>query len=162
MRNRPTLFFLLFLSGLIIPQISTAQSVKDERVASNLSKLNFKYDVKDDGTFLFTVPVGSRTQMVFVHSATSQYDQMEIREVFSVIYQSNQRPTDIQLAKLLTDNSQKKLGAWEMIIEGGQAFLVFTAKVPADQNDADLRSTIDIVATSSDAMEQLLFSTDEW
>lgn len=156
------LLLILLLSGFFTIQTTKAQTTQDKRVSENLSKLNFKYDVKDDGTFLFTVPVGNRTQMVFVHSATSQYDQMEIREVFSVIYQSSQRPTDVQLAKLLTDNSQKKLGAWEMIIENGQAFLVFTAKVPANQNEADLRSTIDIVATSSDAMEQLLFSIDEW
>jgi hypothetical protein len=159
MQNKIYLLLLVFISSSCALM---AQTPNDTRVIENLTKLNFKYDVKDDGTFLFTVPVGSRTQMVFVHSATSQYDQMEIREVFSVIYQSNQRPTETQLAKLLTDNSQKKLGAWEMIVENSQVFLVFTAKIPANQSEKDFRSTIDIVATSSDAMEQLLFSTDNW
>ena len=63
---------------------------------------------------------------------------------------------------MLIDNGQKKLGAWELIIEDNTYFMVFTAKVGATLDDSDLKSAIDIVATSADAMEQLLFNTDEW
>ncbi len=152
-------FFVLVSLGM---QLLFAQTPRDARVVENLTKLGFKYDVKDDGSFLFTIPVGSRTQMVFINSSTSQFNQMEIREVYSVIYQSNQKPNEAQLSQLLLDNSQKKLGAWEMISDNNQFFLVFTAKVIASQNEADLRSTIDIVANAADAMEQLLFSADTW
>lgn len=156
--------FVLFLAvwGGFSISITSAQNNVDTRITSNLNKLNFKYDVKDDGTFQFTMPVGNRTQMVFIHSKTSSYGQLEIREVYSVIYQSSKKPDEIKLNRLLIDNGQKKLGAWELIFEDNTYFIVFTAKIPAQLNDSDLKSTIDIVATSSDAMEQTLFNTDEW
>lgn len=159
MQKKILTFFFLFSLGI---QLAMSQSTQDVRVLENLNKLGFKYDVKDDGSFLFTIPVGNRTQMIFINSNTSLFERMEIREVYSVIYQSNQKPNEAQLAQLLLDNSQKKLGAWEMISDNNQFFLVFTAKVAASQNESDMRATIDIVANAADAMEQLLFNADTW
>jgi hypothetical protein len=139
----------------------TAQN-RDARIAKNLTELNFKYDVKDDGTFQFTVPVGNRTQMIFIHSTTNIYDKLEIREIYSVIYQSAQKPDEVKLTSFLIDNGQKKLGAWELIFDDNTYFMVFTAKVSGELNAADLKSVVDIVATSADAMELTLFTTDEW
>lgn len=158
-RIQLTIFFMLFFFG---QQMVQAQNNVDVRVTENLNKLEFKYDIKEDGTFQFTVPVNSRSQIIYVHSKTYSYAQLEIREVFALIYSGPQRPNEAVLNKLLSDNAQKKLGAWELLFEGNNYFIVFTAKVPANQNEADLKSTIDIVSTSADAMEQILFNTDEW
>jgi hypothetical protein len=152
-------FFFIFLG---FAPIGFAQK-PDQRIVDNLKELNFKYKIKpDDGTFQFTVPVNTRTQMIFVHSNTSIYDKLEIREVYSVIYQSPNKPDADKLATLLLDNSQKKLGAWELVYEDRNYFLVFTAKIPAITDSTDLKSTIDIVASSADLMEQQLFLSDEW
>jgi hypothetical protein len=139
-----------------------AQNI-DQRIIDNLNQLNFKYQTKSsDGTFQFTVPVGNRTQMLFIHSNTSSYDKLEIREIYSVIYQSPNKPDADKLSMLLLDNSQKKLGAWELVYENKNYFIVFTAKILATADSADLKSTIDIVASSADAMEQQLYISDEW
>ncbi len=159
MKKTKLTFFFLFLLNI---HLVLAQTSQDMRVVENLNKLGFKYDVKDDGSFLFTIPVGNRTQMIFINSSTNQFEGMEIREIYSVVYQSNQKPNEVQLIQLLLDNSQKKLGAWEMISDNNQFFMVFTAKIPAAQNEKDMRATIDIVANAADAMEQLLFNTDTW
>lgn len=154
-----TSLFLFFC--LIAPNLSS-QSLVDSRITQNLNNLNFKYDVKDDGTFQFTIPVGNRSQLIFIHSKTSTYDKLEIREIYSVIYQSTIRPNENILAQLLTDNSQKKLGAWELIFDGNTYFIVFTAKVAANLDESDTKSVIDIVASSADAMELQFFNSDEW
>ncbi|NJO03689.1 MAG: hypothetical protein HC880_20240 [Bacteroidia bacterium] len=150
--------------GLIFFSFSLnyAQSNVDSGITASLNQLNFKYDIKEDGTFQFTIPVGSRSQMIFIHSTTSSYDKMNIREIYSVIYQSPQMPDEVVLRKLLVDNAQKKLGAWEVIFEDNTSFIVFTAKVPANLDASDLKSTVEIVATSADTMEQILYNTDEW
>ncbi len=154
------LFYFLFFV-LLSPQLH-AQSLVDSRITQNLNNLNFKYDVKDDGTFQFTIPVGKRSQLIFIHSKTSTYDKLEIREIYSVIYQSTIRPNENMLAQLLTDNGQKKLGAWELIYDGNTYFIVFTVKVAANLDESDTKSVIDIVASSADAMELQLFNSDEW
>lgn len=156
-------FLLILLLSILSSFVDTTNAQNpDVRITNNLNKLNFKYDLKEDGTFQFTMPVGKRTQMILIHSNTSIYDNLELREIYSVIYQSNQRPDEVQMSKLLIDNGQKKLGAWELIFEENIYFVVFTAKIPGDLDDDDLKSVIDIVATSADAMEQILFTTDEW
>ncbi|GAB4395155.1 MAG: hypothetical protein OHK0053_00450 [Microscillaceae bacterium] len=134
----------------------------DERVKANLDKLNYKYELKVDGIFQFMVPVNERYQLIFVNSATSMYDQMEFREIYTIIYDSPQRPTEAILGRLLIDNSKKKLGAWEMIVEEDKFYLIFTAKVPASLSAADMKSTIDIVAFSADAMEMAIYNDDNW
>lgn len=152
----------VLLVAVLLMAFATQGQVIDDRVQKNLNTLDFKYDIKDDGTFQFTIPVAMRTQMAFVHSSTSKYDQMEIREIYSVIYQGAQRPNEATLGTLLIDNSQKKLGAWELIYENNTYYIVFTAKVAADLDASDLKSCIDIVVTSADTMEQKLFGTDNW
>jgi hypothetical protein len=153
------LFWVMFI--LNVGEVF-AQNI-DQRIIDNLNQLNFKYQTKTpDGTFQFTVPLGNRTQMLFIHSNTSTYDKLEIREIYSVIYQSPNKPNMDNLTTLLLDNAQKKLGAWELVYENKNYFIVFTAKILATADSADLKSAIDIVASSADAMEQQLFVSDEW
>ncbi len=154
------LFTILFLN--VFSSWALAQNNVDVRVTENLNRLNFQYDIKEDGTFEFLVPLGDRTQMIFIHSNTSTYEPLEIRDIYSVIYQSPQAPGQLVLSQLLIDNGQKKLGAWELIFNNNTYYIVFTAKVSANMNDGELKSVIDIVATSADAMEQTLFKSDEW
>lgn len=152
-----TFFFVIFL------QVFVAFAQKpDTRVAETLKELNFKYIVKSDGTYETKIPLNSRTQLVYIHSNTSTYDKLELREIYSVIYQSAQKPDESKLLRLLLDNSQKKLGAWELIYENKIFFIVFTAKVAATLDASDTKSVIDIVSNASDSMEQQLFMTDEW
>ncbi len=152
------IFFLLFI--LTVPLF--AQKF-DNRVSENLKTLAFKYELQpEDATFKFTVPIGKRTQTIFVESSTSTYDKLEMREIYSIIHQSKNIPDQSRLVKLLMDNAQKKIGAWEIVYEGSEYFIIFTAKIPANADASDMKSAIDIVAASSDGMENQLFTTDEW
>ncbi|TAE47873.1 MAG: hypothetical protein EAY69_05865 [Cytophagales bacterium] len=151
------LFFLMTTSSFALAQKT------DNRVADNLKALSFKYEIQsEDGTFKFTVPIGKRTQTVFIESTISSYDKLEMREIYSIVHQSPHIPDQSRLVKLLMDNAQKKIGAWEIVYEGSEYFIIFTAKVPANADASDMKSAIDIVAASSDGMEQQLFATDEW
>lgn len=157
MRN----IFLPSLVCLLSVSWAVAQSV-DSRITEKLNQLNFKYEVKEDGTFQFTVPVSQRTQMIYIHSVTNLYDKMEIREVYSVVHQSK-TPLDLaRTQKLLMDNGQKKIGAWEVVLDGDTYFVIFTAKISATSDASDLKSVIDIVATAADSMEKEMFTIDEW
>jgi hypothetical protein len=150
----------LFLSLFLI-QISYAQK-PDNRVVEVLKSLNFKYSVQEDDSFKFTVPINKRTQTIFISSETTTYDKLEMREVYSIIHESNQIPDQSKLIKLLIDNGQKKIGAWEIVYEGSAYFIIYTVKINANADASDLKSAIDIVATASDLMEQQLFVTDAW
>jgi hypothetical protein len=147
---------------LLLVSMGVYAQTPDRRVTERLNQLNFKYDVKEDGTFQFTIPVGSRSQIIYIHSVTNLYDKIELREVYSVVHQSKIAPDAARLQRLLIDNSQKKLGAWELVLDGGTYFVIFTAKISADMDASDMKSVIDIVATSSDSMEKELFTVDEW
>ena len=154
---------IIMITSILLIQWSGIWAQKpDSRITENLKELNFKFNVKEDGTFEAKIPISNRTQIVFIHSNTSTYDKLEMREIYSVISQSNQYPNEATLLKLLQDNGQKKLGAWELIKEQNNYFIVFTAKISATLDAADLKSVIDIVATAADAMEQQLYMIDEW
>ncbi|TAE72718.1 MAG: hypothetical protein EAZ85_09015 [Bacteroidetes bacterium] len=155
--------YLSFLFVFFFTIIHLFAQKADNRVAENLKNLSFKYELQpEDATFKFTVPIGKRTQTIFIESSTSTYDKLEMREVYSIVHQSRNIPDQSRLVKLLMDNAQKKIGAWEIVYEGSEYFIIFTAKIPANADASDMKSAIDIVSASSDGMEQQLFATDEW
>lgn len=158
-----TVLFSLYSFG------SRAQNYKasakiDQRVIDKLTTLKYQYEVELDGTVKFILPVGkdARSQTLYIRSVTDWYDQMEIREIYSVIYKSDKRPPEYMLAKILLDNSRKKLGAWELIYEDTQYHLLFNAKVKANESPQNIKSIIEIVGAAADDMEKELFISDNW
>ncbi|WP_299452553.1 hypothetical protein [uncultured Microscilla sp.] len=136
----------------------------DKRVIDRLTVLKYQYEVEPDGTIKFILPISKnkRSQTLYIRSVTDWYDQLEIREIYSVIYKSDKRPPEYMLAKVLFDNSRKKLGAWELIYEDAQYHILFNAKVTANESPQNIKSIIDIVGAAADDMEQELFISDNW
>lgn len=155
----------MLLSPLLWAQTIYKSAPKvDKRIIDKLSTLNYQYEVAQDGTIKFVFPIAkhNRSQTLYIRSITDWYDQMEIREVYSVIYKSEKRPPEYMLAKVLFDNSRKKLGAWELIYEDAQYHILFNAKVKAEESPQNLKSIIEIVGAAADDMEKDLFISDNW
>ncbi len=154
--------FCLFCAFLSFYQISFAQKSKfDPRIENILAELKFKYEQNPvNGDYTFELKINNRKQNVFVQSTTSSYQNLEMREVYSVIYRNEKSPNLETLQSLMIDTSHKHLGAWELAFENDIYFIVFNAKVNANMNVKELQDTIRLVALSADEMENKLFAQD--
>ena len=128
----------------------------DKRVEKALDRLGFKYTLTSESSFKLIFDVGEgRSQTVFVDSTTSEYRELEVREVWSPAYKSSSKNIPEKIAnKLLEDTSRKKIGAWSK--EGSYA--VFVSKISADADDESLKSMIKLVLSAADTMEEELTS----
>jgi hypothetical protein len=131
----------------------------DPRVAKLLDILNLKYRVDAEGDYQVSFRLEhDRHQTVFIRSATSNLGPLEIREVFSVGYESEgPLPGDVANA-LLVHNAHVKLGAWSLLRSSStnHCFAAFTAQIAADTDPASLLTTITAVVETADKAESLL------
>lgn len=140
----------------------------DARVIRALDSEGVKYDVRDNGnvTVVWTVSGSGeqkRTHNTVINSGTQEFGGMEIREVWAVAYRGARLPRNI-LAKYLTDNGMKKIGAWQLIVEDDSKdeALVFCIMIPADSSAKVLRKMSESVAEVADAVEKELDGGDEF
>jgi hypothetical protein len=156
------LCFVAFSSGFLSAQ---TDKKPDARVAKALKKLDFKYDVLDNGNYKLVFDVGTqgRTQMVFIFSETYEYEGVEVREVRSIAnkYVSDYPAKEV-LIQLLQDNARKKFGAWELNSSDDTHYIVFSARIPATADHSVLRATLKMVLEAADEMEQQVATGDEW
>lgn len=131
----------------------------DARVAQLLNALNLKYRLDAEGDYQVSFRLDNdRHQTVFIRSATSHLGPLEIREVFSVGYESEgPLPGDVANA-LLVHNAHVKLGAWSLLRSPAtrQCFAAFTAQIAANTDPASLLTTIRAVVETADKAESLL------
>lgn len=136
----------------------------DARVRTRLDTAQVKYTVNNLGNFIVSWNVGKngRSQGTIINSHTQTYKNMEIREVWSVAYKGPRLTRDA-LAKLLIDNGEKKIGAWEIASDGnsGTEAVIFTVKVPADISADQLRAMSSVVAETADEVEEKLDGGDD-
>jgi hypothetical protein len=131
-----------------------ARPEHDKRVSRVLESLDLEYTIDDDGDFRLIFKMeGDRTQVVFIQSSTSEYRDLEIRDVFSVGYESEDEviPEDIA-NRLLGQNWKIKLGAWAKMGK----YAVFVSKVDANAGGKTLWSAIKLTAKAADEMESEL------
>lgn len=135
-------------------QVGKAKPKPDPRVEAIMAEQDIKYSIDKDGDFRVVFDVGDgRSQLAFIRSTTSRYDDLEIREILSVAYRSenDEFPPEVANA-LLEDSYTKKLGAWGK--QGGTA--AFVVRIAADADGESLRSALKATLKSADAMEQRL------
>ncbi len=135
----------------------------DDRVEKLLVALGLKYKIDGDGDFKlgFGLDKG-RSQLVWVNSNTSSYRGMEVREVWSIAYESTvEFPADVSF-KLLRKNRAMKLGAWEAAKMGDKYYAVFSVKISANSDAETLRSVVNFVVEAADEMEQELVGKDDF
>lgn len=148
---------LFFAAGTASAQLGDEESEYDLRVKAILDEIGFEYEITDAGDFKIVLELeDDRTQVAFVKSGTEFYDEMEIREIWSVGHSSEgDLPGDV--ANLLLQNSfDQKLGAWQVIQDEETSIAIFAIKMSANANAASMRSAIIAAVRSADAIEMEL------
>jgi hypothetical protein len=138
----------------------------DSRVKSALDKAGLKYEMTAEGDFKVLIRFDdTRTQIVLINSNTEKLKEtnMEIREVYSVAYQtSGNLPVEVA-NQLMKDSQKRKIGSWESIsINSGTSMAVFNAKISAEISGENLERVIRLVGIRADVMEKELTSADKF
>jgi hypothetical protein len=132
----------------------------DPRVAAALdgAQLGFRLD---DGDYRLDYKVdATRSQRVWVASATTALPPLEVRDVWSVAARGKGTvPADLAI-HLLQENVRMVLGAWQVNQGKDEYLVVFSAQVSADADAAALREVIEVVMYSADRIERELSGQD--
>jgi hypothetical protein len=152
-------------SLMVLPCMAQVGAKKqgDPRVTKLLDKAGLKSTIDSDGDFRLHNEVSDgRSQLIWILSNTSELRDLEIREVWSIAYKSPEPFTAEVANRLLEENCQTKIGAWQMRKMGDDFVAVFSAQVAADTDSDALVTVIDAVAQTADNMEQELSKGDDW
>lgn len=155
--------FLLASAGF--SQLGSGKSTPtgDARVKRALDTTSLKYTVDSDGDYRLNMDVGDdRTQIVFINSNTETYADFEIREIWSVGYQSSNLFSATIANKLLLNNELTKLGAWQIKTLNGKYTAVFCAKVSATLTGTELQNVLRAIYTNADKIELELTNKDDF
>jgi hypothetical protein len=132
----------------------TQHSAGDPQIARHLDRLDYQYEVDEDGDYKLTFKMDDeRSQLAYVLSATEKFGNLNIREIWSPAYRASapQFPVDVA-NRLLEDSQSSKLGGW--VKQGNMA--VFVVKIAADAGEKELDDALDFVLRSADQMEAAL------
>lgn len=141
-----------------------ADSKADPRLLKALNESGLKWNALDDGDFKLQFNFDDdRSHLVFAESATQTLGIIEVREVWAIGWKGEKKPSALIANRLLIDNSQKKVGAWELLeMDDGTYIAIFNVKVSADCSGAALKSIIHGIAEVADEMEKELLTTDDY
>lgn len=146
---------VLCAANLAWAQIGDTPAAKaDQRVRKVLDDLEIKYTIDADGHFRVLFEMGGgRSQLAIIRSATSEYRNLEVREIWSVGYKSagEKFPADVANA-LLEDTFPKKLGAWTKV----DNLAIFVVKFAADADKETVLSCLKLALEAADTMEEKL------
>ncbi len=158
-----SLFVGLSLLPLEVSALVGSKKSGDKRVREDLNELGLKFSIDDDGDFrLHNEVADDRSQLIWVISNTSKLRELEVREVWSIGYKTS-TPFSAKLAtRLLSENCETKVGAWQMRKMGENYVAVFSAQIAADADAETLETIIDAVAQTADNLEKDLTSGDDW
>lgn len=156
----------LMFAGSVHAQLGkTAQKkgTPDARIQRLLDENKIKYTIDDDGDFRCIVGTDSnRTQLVWIVSQTSKYLQLEIREVVSAALKTNKPLPEKLMQWMLTDNNQKKFGAWAIQQEGDVTAILFKIHIAADADFETLAHALLAAAYTADALEKEITQRDDY
>ena len=134
----------------------------DTRVDFLLKKSGLKYKVDKDGDFKLTFAFDdSRSQVGFINSNTNTFQDMEIREVWSIGYKSTREPSRRMMRAMLETNAKTKVGSWSMIKAGRFYLCVFRTRVRANADMKSLDAMIRIVVQTADEFEKKYLGSDD-
>ncbi|MCS7304335.1 MAG: hypothetical protein NZ602_04425 [Thermoguttaceae bacterium] len=140
-----------------------AKKSPDQRVEKLLQEAELKYKIDEDGDFVLGNRIDDeRTQLAFILSRTSQLGTMEIRQIWSIGYRSKEPIPPKIAARLLEQNGQVKLGAWQIRKMGDHYVAVFAAQIAADTDTKTLLLALHAVTTTADEMEKELTGKDDF
>ncbi len=150
-------------AGAQTPKLNEAGiKAADPRVRNALERSKIPFTIDDDGDFVVQLDIGEtgRSQVGYISSKTQKAENLEWREIFSFA-QKVDGNIDPKLAqKLLLNNAQLILGAWELTQDKGKGYAVFSVKIPADSSPEVMSEAIDATLSSADGMEKELSGKD--
>ncbi len=154
---------IVFLSMPVVAMVGAKEGSRgDSRVRTLLEKADLKYEVDEDGDFRLVFEwEDGRSQLVFISSATSALDGLEIREVWSVGYLSEDMMPAKIMKNLLEENAEVKLGAWQLLRMGEKDAGVFSAQIAADTDAKTLGTVLNAVSITADEKEKELMKSDD-
>jgi hypothetical protein len=154
--------------SIVIGTFRAANAVEaDTRVGAALESAGVKYEITKDKTYKVIINLkDGRTQVILIDSDTSKIKgtNMEFREVYSLAYMVTGSLSQEIANKMMMQSHDKKIGAWEIIGQEGNSnkLVVFTAKIDAEMNGANLRKIINSIGLIADQMEGELTGKDEY
>lgn len=142
---------------------TNTSGLADQRIKKLLDQTDMKYTIDKDGDFrfLFELP-NNRVQVVFINSKTEKYSGFEIREIWSAGYQSDTQFSPAIANRLLVNNFETKLGAWQTTRLNNKNVAVFTAKVDAVMTVQQLEVVLTAVRRIADEMEKEITGRDDF
>lgn len=157
---------LCALGGLSPPalaQVGAQVKAADARVEKLLMEADLKYQVDEDGDFRLEFGLDDdRSQLVWIASRTSQYETLEVREVWAIAYRSKE-PLSAEVAnKVLLKNNEMIVGAWQLKKWGEDFVLAYAAQVAASTDAVSLRYAMEAVIVTADELEKELTGADEF
>lgn len=156
------LLFALCTSFDLCAQIG-AKKQHDVRVEKLLNESGLTFEVVSDGNFKLIFRYDDeRTQVIWINSATETYQNLEIREIWSIAEISNGPMPSTVSRTLLKDNAAKKLGSWKIAVHENREFAVFYAQIAAESDKQTLQSILRLVGKAADEMEKQLNGKDDY
>lgn len=155
----------LLLAGSLLPLSAQLGDAKggDARVRRLLDEVGLKWTLDDEGDFkLHNELTDGRSQLIWVLSNTSDLRQLEVREVWSIAFTSDEPFSAETARRLLSENTETKVGAWQMRRMGDKYAAVFSAQIAANTDGETLETVIDAVGQTADNLEKDLLGTDDW
>lgn len=130
----------------------------DPRVMEILDRAGLKYEINDGGDFRlgFRKDV-DRRQVVFISSTPESFQNIELREVWSLGHMpwTGDIPPPVAV-DLLERNAQVSFGAWQMLRDLGKDVIFFAVRIPADTGAEALLGAIQLVIQETDDFENAL------
>lgn len=139
------------------------QSQADPQVKAALDSLKIPYEVTEYGDFLVGVNIeGGRQQFALILSQLINIDDnTKVRFVLSPGYRTTGALTTAAANRLLVDNAQKSLGAWQTYQADNQENTAyFVTQIPSESSAAMLRAALVTTLQSADGIEQELSGKD--
>lgn len=151
------------LGSLVASAQVGGKSKADARLRRALNDANLKFTETAEGDFklLFTLK-DDRTHLVFAESKTQTMGIIEVREVWAIGWKGGSEPKAEVANRLLRNNAQKKVGAWELHQQKDGFYAIFNVKVSADADGEALKSIVYGVAETADEMEKELLQSDDF
>lgn len=135
----------------------------DPRVRALLDELGYQYEIDDDGDYraVFEFTGEKRSQVVYVNSRTSEYDGLEIREVWSPAIEAKGQLAQKIANRLLEASFDAPLGGWQTIKRNdGKVVAVFAVKLGASADAQTLKKAMNAVLVNADNIEKELSKKD--
>lgn len=144
------------------PPAAPSPPQHDMRIKTLLDALEANYEIDADADFKLEWEFDNgRNQIVYVNSNTEEYENMEIREVWSFAHKEEAPLPGWMANKLLESSSTIKWGAWH-VMGKGPYFVVFVVKLEANSSAQMLSDAMKIVREQADKMEIELNGDDDY